>query len=315
MANNIDWSLIIILAISGLLFTIIIILAAGLDTKKRRKKAEQDLREAIVSWRKASDSDLIQAAADSWEKYPRHILSIIEAESKKRRLWEKIRSFTNEISENEDYLETFVCENCRGTVLNSYTGRCSACEYPVVNTGYCRTCENFFSIPPGRFCPRDKTVLIERKASTYTARLGNFIFDMIILGISAYLFFFYIRFMLARFNISIYDYFDTTKRLHKFIMGSSYIFLYYFIFESIWQRTPGKFITGTKIVDFNGRRPALLTIAQRTLIRFIPFEPFSYLGKKAYGWHDSWSGTYVVKARRFGGKIIEAEMPSDTGKN
>jgi len=33
----------------------------------------------------------------------------------------------------------------------------------------------------------------------------------------------------------------------------------------------------------------------RTLCRYIPFEPFSFLGNKPIGWHDSLSKTLVVK--------------------
>jgi hypothetical protein len=35
----------------------------------------------------------------------------------------------------------------------------------------------------------------------------------------------------------------------------------------------------------------------RTLSRFIVFEALSYLGSVSRGWHDSLSGTYVVKKR------------------
>ncbi len=315
MANNIDWSLIIILAISGLLFTSIVILAAGHDTRKTREKFAGQLHEIKTFWSHTSDDDLIKAAVDNIEKYPRYAQSVIEAESKKRGLWEKILSSSDELAENKDFRESYVCEKCQGTVANLYTGRCSACEYPIINFGYCTICDKFFSTPPGRFCPWDNIVLIERKAASDSTRIENMVLDFIILGISAFISFSFIRFLWLYHKISLYSYFYEMKPLHKFFLVMGYIFLYYFIFELIWQRTPGKFLTGTKVIDFNGRKPDIITIFQRTLIRFVPFEPFSFLGKKAYGWHDNWSGTYVIKARRFGGKTFEANTTSGTRIN
>jgi len=75
------------------------------------------------------------------------------------------------------------------------------------------------------------------------------------------------------------------------------LFFYYFVFEAIWQRTPAKFITGTKVVDLYGTKPTVGTIALRTLVRLIPFEPFSFLGKGAYGWHDTLSQTFVIRSK------------------
>ena len=46
-------------------------------------------------------------------------------------------------------------------------------------------------------------------------------------------------------------------------------------------------------------KPSVGTIAKRALIRFVPFDPISFGGQKVRGWHDKWSGTYVIKAKRF----------------
>lgn len=71
---------------------------------------------------------------------------------------------------------------------------------------------------------------------------------------------------------------------------------YYILMEATCGRTLGKLATGTKVVDADGRQPSLRRIIIRTLIRCIPFEPFSFLGKSITGWHDRYSNTYVVKA-------------------
>ena len=82
-------------------------------------------------------------------------------------------------------------------------------------------------------------------------------------------------------------------------------FLYYFIMESIWGKTIGKFIFKMKVVDHNGNKPSVKSIAWRSFVRLFPFEPLSYLnGKKKGGWredhrfykrwHEGLSNAYTV---------------------
>jgi uncharacterized RDD family membrane protein YckC len=71
---------------------------------------------------------------------------------------------------------------------------------------------------------------------------------------------------------------------------------YYLFFESLWQRTPGKFLLGTVVINEQGDKPSFGQVLGRTLCRFIPFEPFSFLGRE--GWHDSISRTKVVMLRK-----------------
>lgn len=72
-------------------------------------------------------------------------------------------------------------------------------------------------------------------------------------------------------------------------------FLYFVLLEGIWQKTLSKFITKTKVVMKDGRKPPFKNILGRTLARYIPFEPFSFLfGSHPMGWHDRLSNTLVV---------------------
>ena len=69
----------------------------------------------------------------------------------------------------------------------------------------------------------------------------------------------------------------------------------YILFEYKWQRTPGKFITRTRVIDEYGNPPELSVVLLRTVIRWVPFEAFSCFGDPySRGWHDKWSNTYVV---------------------
>jgi len=85
------------------------------------------------------------------------------------------------------------------------------------------------------------------------------------------------------------------QAIPNLVFGCAILFVYYMFFEGIWGRTPGKWLFGTVVLDERGGKPSLGQIAGRTLCRFIPFEPFSFLGKK--GWHDSIPKTLVVRAR------------------
>ncbi|WP_153799269.1 RDD family protein [Foetidibacter luteolus] len=67
--------------------------------------------------------------------------------------------------------------------------------------------------------------------------------------------------------------------------------IYYLFFESLFGTTPGKLLTGSKVIDENDKKPSLKTIILRTLIRAIPFEALSGF---TYLWHDTWSKTYVI---------------------
>ena len=86
-------------------------------------------------------------------------------------------------------------------------------------------------------------------------------------------------------------------------------FLYYLICESIWFKTPAKFITKTKVITEYGEKPNFKTVLIRTLSRFVPFEPFSFLGSgRPRGWHDNWSKTIVVDDIKEGPVIQKEKM-------
>jgi uncharacterized RDD family membrane protein YckC len=73
------------------------------------------------------------------------------------------------------------------------------------------------------------------------------------------------------------------------------IVMYYISCESLFGRTIGKLVTGTRTVTESGHRPSFEQAALRTLVRFVPFEPLSFLREPPIGWHDRWSGTRVVR--------------------
>lgn len=77
------------------------------------------------------------------------------------------------------------------------------------------------------------------------------------------------------------------------LLGIVSYFIYYFVFEGAFQRTPGKFITGTIVVNETGGKRSIMAIAGRTLSRLIPFEAIVGLIRGEF-WHDTLPGTKVV---------------------
>ena len=71
-------------------------------------------------------------------------------------------------------------------------------------------------------------------------------------------------------------------------------FGYYVFMETKYQKTIGKFITKTKVVNKNGTRPEVGDIVRRTFCRLIPFDRISFLFT-ANGFHDRLSDTTVIK--------------------
>ena len=73
------------------------------------------------------------------------------------------------------------------------------------------------------------------------------------------------------------------------------VFILYFILtENMFQKTLGKVITKTKVVNLDGEKPNFVEITVRTFSRLIPFDSISYLYCIS-GFHDKLSKTIVIK--------------------
>lgn len=73
------------------------------------------------------------------------------------------------------------------------------------------------------------------------------------------------------------------------------LFVYYTIFEGIFSRTPGKWLSYTRVVNAKGRRPLFIQVIFRSLLRLTIIDLFfiPFLGRPL---HDYLSKTYVVEA-------------------
>lgn len=89
--------------------------------------------------------------------------------------------------------------------------------------------------------------------------------------------------------LSINGYFPPLLRaLLPFTYGAHFL-----IGELYQQKTIGKLLTGSIVINEYAEPPDLKTVFLRSIIRLVPFEPFSFFGYDR-GWHDKWTNTYVV---------------------
>lgn len=76
-----------------------------------------------------------------------------------------------------------------------------------------------------------------------------------------------------------------------FLVGIA--FLYYFLWEGLVGKTPGKYLTGTRVVNAQGGRPGFWALLARTLLRLSLVDAFlqPFVGMPLHDWA---SGTRVV---------------------
>ncbi|MCC9061924.1 RDD family protein [Flavobacterium piscisymbiosum] len=131
-------------------------------------------------------------------------------------------------------------------------------------------------------------------------RLFHFIFDSLIFGIIGFQFLFIFAHIKG---------FDSIFRSIEMLFSQQILLtivviffgtLFYFVFESLFQATPSKFLTESRVVNKQGLKGSTLTIFKRSLSRNIPFDPLSFLAKA--NWHDSVSNTVVYKEKQTGVK-------------
>jgi uncharacterized RDD family membrane protein YckC len=141
------------------------------------------------------------------------------------------------------------------------------------------------------------TPVFTEEITIETAKAGKRFLNYIIDLICFYIITFFLGFVYG--IIAIISGMDVSWLAHadiltRYFIGFIVLSAYYAFFEGLFSATPGKFITGTRVVTEDGLKPSFNTILGRTLCRFIPFDAFSFLGASAIGWHDSISKTRVV---------------------
>lgn len=144
----------------------------------------------------------------------------------------------------------------------------------------------------------------ERSTEEYTAarpvksinagpRFGHFIIDLLAYQVIVYMVNYIFEITINAINFSVS--FNLTIGLINSIVLLLLYPAYYAFFEFKWQKTPGKFLTKTLVIDEYGNKPDFRSIVLRSLIRLVPLDAISCLGDNySHGWHDKWSNTWVV---------------------
>jgi len=121
-----------------------------------------------------------------------------------------------------------------------------------------------------------------------TTRLINFLLDTFAFTLIAII----TILILKRYLPSFQYYNEANIRILAFVL----YFIYYFVFELTLSSTPGKLVTGTKVIA-NGSlsRPSVVKILIRTFCRFIPLEGLSiFFTENKNILHDIISRTSVI---------------------
>ena len=126
--------------------------------------------------------------------------------------------------------------------------------------------------------------------ATRWRRLMTFTIDLLICMLISGFLLISIGLTLLSFNVELLEG-DLDILLDITLYGT--FFFYYFIFETTTQRTIGKYLTKTVVVNQNGTKPKIRTILKRTIFRTIPIEYLSFLHSKE-GHHDFLSETKVI---------------------
>lgn len=146
---------------------------------------------------------------------------------------------------------------------------------------------------------RQREIMLQHQTFMKTAsqgkRLANFILDYIFFYIFCIILGVFLGVIIVIVSPSSTSFFDNDSKIVNYLLGLFLGMIYYSTYEAITGRTLAKYITKTKVVTVTGEQPNYKTILIRTICRFIPFEPFSFLFGDS-GWHDRLSDTMVIDA-------------------
>lgn len=131
-----------------------------------------------------------------------------------------------------------------------------------------------------------------------TTRALNFAIDIIFINIFRAIFYFTAAFIVVDEDSTLLERFNSFDDSQNFLLWTIIMFFYYATFEIIFAKSLSKYFTKTVVVMMDGSKPKPINILGRTLIRIFPFEYFSFLRGRKLGWHDEYSGTFVVKKEK-----------------
>ena len=119
-------------------------------------------------------------------------------------------------------------------------------------------------------------------------RVINFVVDFILIFLLTYAAYSGWTFYVTYYNIIYFPFYEFLAAV---------TFVYYLFFEGIWRRTPGKWLTLTKVVGTDGKKAGFGQIIVRSIVRVVGIILIDSLFLPIIGktLHDYVSKTYVVE--------------------
>ncbi len=142
---------------------------------------------------------------------------------------------------------------------------------------------------------RNAEIELLSKTASSGKRFVNYIIDGIFFMIFCLLFGAGLGIAVAIISPSSVSFFEHDNKVFNYLLTIVAGLIYYSILEYTTGRTIGKFITKTRVVNENGKKPDFKTILIRSLCRFIPFEQFSFFSSDNTGLHDKISKIRVIE--------------------
>lgn len=133
--------------------------------------------------------------------------------------------------------------------------------------------------------------MVDAQKAPLSARLIHFFVDTIVVCFLIGTSLFILGDLMVRFSLSLGE--QQLPLLAYAIMAAGF-FGYYVFMETQYQKTIGKFMTKTKVVNIDGTKPQVGDIVRRTFCRLIPFDRVSFLFTSD-GFHDKLSETTIIK--------------------
>lgn len=118
------------------------------------------------------------------------------------------------------------------------------------------------------------------------SRVINFLVDTIIIALISYGLYKWHNFYVSYWQYKFYPF---------YLFFYPTVFLYYTVFEAIFSRSPGKWLSISKVSTLKGERPAFFQVLIRSLIRLTIIEMF-FIPLFDRPLHDQLSKTRVVEA-------------------
>ena len=117
-------------------------------------------------------------------------------------------------------------------------------------------------------------------------RVVNFLVDTVLVFLLAYGLYKWYTFYVINWGYTYFQY---------YLFFYATLFFYYTIFEIIWARTPGKWVSISKVQGRTGKRAKWYQIILRSALRLTLIDPFflPFLNRTL---HDQLSNTRVVEA-------------------